>query len=257
MIVYFSKIVQTTNYSKNMIDTKNNLHWQTFKAITPTNQGAVGMSPFNWAERLGLNEVPDNLPQERLTRAQVKAICRDKSQDVLFGYICAMAWGGQGVGITRRHAVTSWNNRNNIKDKLISLRDHNLSTKDAFDLFSGNNAITGLGVSFFTKLLYFFSGNNFYIMDQWTAKSINLINGHPIVIINPNGYLKNNNQGKNYQKFCEIVDLMSMELRCSGEEIEERLFSRGGIRPLPWRSYVKENWVYSRYNPKSLVKNYD
>ncbi len=96
-------------------------------------------------------------------------------------------------------------------------------------------------------------------MDQWTAKSVNLLTGNGIVRMD--GHAPSNlNRGGNYQAFCEEIDFMARELGCSGENLEERLFSLGGRKPLAWRFHVKENWSKYRskvpYNAKIMHEIY-
>jgi hypothetical protein len=102
-----------------------------------------------------------------------------------------------------------------------------------------------LGPAFFTKLLYFFSpGNNFFIMDQWTAKSINLLKGEEVVKLDSDPqsphrhFVARRNCGSDYNKFCEKIDELAIFLGVSGEEIEQRLFA--GVHP--WRGYVINNY---------------
>jgi hypothetical protein len=135
--------------------------------------------------------------------------------------------------------------RERLQDNLRHLREGNLTRARAYDLFSGNGRIAGLGPSFFTKLLYFFSPQpNFYIMDQWTAKSVILLTDQPIVKMS--GDLPSaENSGDDYERFCRQVDTIADELGCTGEIAEERMFSAGGIgrlKPREWRSYVKQCW---------------
>lgn len=62
------------------------------------------------------------------------------------------------------------------------LRTGGLSRCEAYRLFLGTGAIPGIGPAFFTKLIYFFSPTpDFYILDQWTAKSVNLLTGNWVV----------------------------------------------------------------------------
>ncbi len=111
-------------------------HWETFKKIPHQTQGAVGIAPSKWAQSLKISEIPnvEKLSSEKLNRDAVKVICQDKDQHVLFGYVCVMAWGGQGLGVTKRHAINAWNERDKINPYLLKLRDGELSRKEAFNV---------------------------------------------------------------------------------------------------------------------------
>jgi hypothetical protein len=99
-----------------------------------------------------------------------------------------------------------------------------------------------LGPAFVTKLLYFFSPTlDHYIMDQWTAKSVNLLTGKELVRMSGD-YVSAANTEANYLTFCQAVDQIGTLLKCSGDEAEQRIYSMGGKYPWPWRKYVRAQW---------------
>lgn len=210
-----------------------------------------------------LQGVPNvaNLPNFKLDRQAVRNICTDPNTDVLFGYVCAMAWGDQGGGIFGgRNVAYAWDAREQLTEKLKALRQGRLSRKEAFDLFNGQGAIPGLGPAFFTKLLYFFSPTpSFYVMDQWTAKSVILLTGRWVVPMQGDAVLRTAPKGC-YQAFCEEIDLMAGLLSYAGHFAEERLFSEGGKYPWPWRAYVDQQWQNAppagRYAANAMHQTY-
>lgn len=138
-------------------------------------------------------------------------------------------------------AVYAWQHRLRLECDLTRLRE-GATRSAAYNLICGEGAIKGHGPSFFTKLLYFFSPcPTSYIMDQWTAKSINLLTGRLVVRMDGD-FPSGDNTGANYQNFCEEVDAVAALIGCSGQEAEERLFSRGGRPRWRWREYVVRNW---------------
>ena len=151
-----------------------NPHWNVFSAIPHVAAGAVGNAPATWAANYGLVGVPAGaapLPAHPINRATVRAICRNPANPVLFGYVCAMAWGGQGtLPGTGRYVASAWAANAMIAKHLAALHAGQLTRCQAYNLFLGTGAVAGLGPAFFTKLLYFFSPTpNCYIMDQWTS----------------------------------------------------------------------------------------
>lgn len=238
-------------------------HWNTFVDIPHMNQGPVGDPPARWADKWKIANVPDaaDLPNFKLNRQAVRRFCTNPQTDVLFGYVCAMAWGGQGRELSgRRNVSAAWNASATLSQHLTALRIGNLSRKDAFNLFNGITAIPGLGPAFFTKLLYFFSPTpSFYVMDQWTAKSVNLLTGRWVVPMQGDAVLRSAPKGC-YQAFCEEVDLMAGLLGCAGHIAEQRLFSEGGNYPWPWRAYVDQEWTAAmpanRYSATAMAQAY-
>lgn len=217
-----------------------------FLSIPFEEQGPIFLPPSVWVSRLSDDGVEhfQTLPNKVLNRHQVRGYCQDPKNNVLFGYLCAMAWGNQGPGVMVNHAINVWRQREAIAERLIMIRDGNLNRAASYDLFAGANAIAGLGPSYLTKLLYFFSPEkNQYIMDQWTTKSINFLIDDNVVLMSghaPSG----NNTGANYEYFCAKVDELVLiagarEQINTGEQIEQRLFSRGGHNPGAWRIIIR------------------
>jgi len=54
--------------------------------------------------------------------------------------------------------------------------------------------------------------------------------------------VSNQNKPGNYQTYCEDVDAMAEVLGCNGEQVEERLMSKGGRHPWPWRAHMRVHW---------------
>ena len=228
-------------------------HYNRFAAIPFQPQMALGTAPSEWFADLGLQDVPaaEGLPQQPLSRAGVREICRDPNRHVLFGYVCAMCWGWQEKGPRGAKGVTEpWAKRDKIEIHLKALRAGNLNRCEAYNLFRGEGEVKGLGPSYFTKLLFFFSpADDFWIMDQWTGKSINLLTGKNVVRFSgssPSGQ----NKGGNYQAYCEEIDALATLLNTNGNEIEQRLMSKGKPNPWPWRSHVVANCGYNKAQMK-------
>lgn len=216
-------------------------HYDEFVATRFVEQAAVGEKPRKWVARLGLQNVLDaaTLPNTQLNRTDVRLICRDPNQSVLFGYVCAMAWGKQSRG----NVKDAWEEHAKVADLLLQLRAGGLSRRQAYDLFCGAGEVKGLGPSYFTKLLYFFSpALDFYIMDQWTAKSINLLTGAHVVRVYDSSPTRDN-KGGNYQAFCEEIDHLAELLGQTGEQIEQCLFAGDGAQT-SWRAYVEAHYPY-------------
>jgi hypothetical protein len=222
-------------------------------------QGPVGVAPYEWAHtylkghtsQQPLKALLSNLPKQKLNRNEVYQICASEI-DVLFGYLCVMAWGNQGKP-GPRHPSEAWESSYAIS-KLLSEIRRGLPRAVAYNCFTtkGGSKFKGLGPSFFTKLIAFFSKDkNAYIMDQWTARSINLLMGSEIVQLTSGRYVSQTNTGMNYEAFCVAVEKLTEICNLknpygpvqSAEEIEARLFSEGGKgdKAQPWRVYVRDH----------------
>lgn len=220
-------------------------HWKTFLNDPFVPQGEFGSKPAVWAAQHEIAAQGHPLPAHRLTRQQVRAVCQDPSLPVLHGYICAMAWGLQGAAGRGKHVRNAWAGRDEIARRLTLLRAGGFSRRRAYDLFA-EDPIPGLGPSYFTKLIYFFrpDADVGYIMDQWTGKSVNLLTGHHVVRMYGAAPAAANTS-ENYEGFCRVVDWLATHTGCTGDELEQRLFSQNGQfrRPRgPWRAYVVKSW---------------
>lgn len=242
-------------------------YWNAFVNAGYQQQQAVGDPPQQWAQ--GLQNVPAGLPNMQQTRQQVRQICIDPNSPELIGYIHVMAWGGQGDRFG--HKTLAWQNMDQIIPKLQALREGGLNHCQTYNLFAGENKVAGLGPSFFTKLIYFFTPEpqpgqiGFYIMDQWTAKSVDLLTQQWVVRLQRSEKTSpgHNNKCGNYEAFCREVEHIAAALEIggvhTGDQVEQRLMSEGGHHAQLWRQHVRDNWPLhapaGRYN-RTAIANY-
>jgi hypothetical protein len=100
-----------------------------------------------------------------------------------------------------------------------------------------------MGPAYFTKLICFVNPNlKGYIMDQWTAKSINLIFDNKIVALNNSGHVTDRNNAAIYEDFCLKIEYLADLLNLKPIDLEENLFSNGGVNKGKWRQFVVDNW---------------
>jgi hypothetical protein len=222
-------------------------------------QGAVGIAPSDWARRMSIQH-SFSLPKKPMTRQEVRSICQDSNQDILQAYLIAMAWGGQGLGPGgKRHAQAAWRNQPQLSSKIEAIRKGDLSRAQSYDLFIGDAKVDGLGPAYFTKLLYFFRpSNDCYIMDQWTTKPIILLTGMNL-IRHTNQGPSQSNTGLNYELFCRIIEDLAEKMGVnSGDEMEQRLFSNGGVGRSPrgeFRQFIIAEWEMRPTIPRYNVNN--
>lgn len=206
---------------------------------------ASAKAPQVWVLSVGLEGVDfaATLPAAAQTREEVRRLCRNEEFPLLYRYICAMAWGSQGGGARSRNARWAWAERERLELLLAAIVAGNIDRAQAYALFCGSGAIKGLGPAYFTKLLYFFwPDERCYIMDQWTARSVNYLTGEKMVRMSGN-YVASNNDGKRYERYCQAVESLAdstgPEKRLSGAETEMRLFCRGGKPAGRWRTIIR------------------
>ncbi|MEI6713480.1 MAG: hypothetical protein WCO60_06995 [Verrucomicrobiota bacterium] len=219
--------------------------WSCFPV--PPNQPAVGGAPQVYLAKLHdigelTHDWPSNHPTGQVSRSQLRAICRDPNVDVLIGYAAVMAWGNRGVDSRNYRLSLSAECRQPLVQILQYLRASTGSRMADFaEMQQAAESIKGLGISFYTKLLFFFrEKSDAYILDQFTAKSARLLFDDCQVVLNSSDYPDADNKPSSYEWFCSAVeDLGASRItgqRWSGEVTEQAMFDvRGGA----WRNYLR------------------
>ena len=109
-----------------------------------------------------------------LSRAEVKA-----ETDIKTKIMKVLMWGYQmpSGGLHRQYFVSIVNNLNVLESVFAEIQNKNLNAAEINDVFDRFRAVKGLGISTYTKLLYFFNvsfeGKKCLILDKWVLKSLN------------------------------------------------------------------------------------
>jgi hypothetical protein len=235
-----------------------NLFWASFP--TPPAQGAVGDSPQDYLAKLNTLcsltlAWPVAHPTGQLTRLQLRKLCRDSKVDVLIAYAAVMAWGGRGVDSRNYRLSLSKASRSALILILTQLRTSKASRQDDFEAMKqAAQNITGLGISFYTKLLFFLRKKaDAYILDQFTAKSAKLLFGPCRVVLTTSGYPDPDTSPAAYAWFCAAAEALgSSRIQppiWTGEVTEQAMFDvRGGT----WRKYLRS--IYGKAGAKKTMQ---
>jgi hypothetical protein len=154
--------------------------------------------------------------------------------------IAILSWGAMRYD----HGKRLFENESFI-DVISKMKAGNLNRKEAYNAFfelKAKGEINGMGPAYYTKLICFTNRNlGGYIMDQWTAKSINLLTGSNLIKLTSVGMVSDQNSAEVYETFCNHIELLSDQTRLSPLDTEEALFSYGGRRKGSWRKFVIAN----------------
>jgi len=218
---------------------------------TPPEQLTIGDNPQDYLARLNelcnLNlEWPSNHPLGKLDRIQLRALCHDLHVHVLIVYAAVMAWGGRGLMSRNYRLSLQHESLNTLVSTLSTLRNGNNSRKEAFQIIKlAAEEIKGLGISFYTKLLFFLRRDyDAYILDQFTAKSAQLLFHPPPVRLTSQYYPLPDTTPDEYEDFCCKIEELSSDIQqlnanWTSEKVEQAMFDiRGGI----WRKYLKTHF---------------
>lgn len=217
--------------------TLNVEHWATFQKHMDHPVIWPGKCPRGLGASVQADDaLLSGLPDVALTREDVKAFCCNERNSDEACFLVIMAWGGMRVSNARR----AWHARDRWLGLIRAIRQGALSGRsDAFHALLLAD-VPGMRIAYFTKLMYFLcSGPACYILDQWTARSTNLLclPGAPLVQLQQN-YVKNDNPASVYLGFCDLVDRLADATGRTGEQIEQSMFAGG--RGHPWRAVVRK-----------------
>jgi hypothetical protein len=220
---------------------------QAFEILkTSINQfnGWNGINAKKWGDYFYQKNLDQSLDC-KLTRTQLfnNDFSKDLSREELA--IAILSWGG----MNREHGKSLFQNKEwlNLIDKM---RRNEITTRDeAYELFKNlrkNKKLKGMGPAYFTKLICFVNPNlKGYIMDQWTSKSINLLFDSKIVLLTNSGHVGDKNSAAVYDDFCLKIEYLAGLLKLKPIDLEENLFSNGGVNKGKWRQFVLNNWNHS------------
>jgi len=212
--------------------------------------GSNVLSWSNWvleklASQSSLN--PILLPNRTVSRSELYAMSENSAVDDLSLVLCILSWGG----MHRRHAVSALATWSEWQHIIAQLRGGSLSRSAAYHSFANirrNRFLKGMGPAYFTKLIYFCDPkHDGYIMDQWTARSSNLLGISPAIkMYTAKGSkfmgVSDENTPETYETFCRFVEYLgdSYFPDFHYSSIEEAMFSQGKGRGA-WRSHVIAN----------------
>ena len=113
---------------------------------------------------------------ENIDRCGVRKFVDNKDANALTKVLFVLAWGAMTLP-NARYALTSY--QNYWKEIVGDMLEVNLCRDEAYEKFHSlvkSRNLTNMGPAYFTKLIYFLEPkHNGYIMDQWTARSMNLL----------------------------------------------------------------------------------
>lgn len=246
----------------------NEVHLKVFKSTIPTHKLGTwaGKNIRRYGEYLkskGVSCDVDSLPDKTMSRDNVFEFISNEKNTTFNCCIVILAWGG----IKYHHAVMAMNDWKNWESIAEKIRFFNISRSQSYELFDdlrSQKKLNGIGPAYFTKLIFFLSKKDSvdvddrcrgYIMDQWTARSLNLLlDSHCIALsstLNKNGKyqrtVKDSNNASIYEFFCKKIEELSSLIgyKESPEKAEEYLFSIGKGKG-EWRNYIvtSDNVIY-------------
>lgn len=185
---------------------------------------------------LGDRGVPAGLSTLLLNREALQTL--PKTTPLRDRFWLILAWGR----INRLHAATVFRNEDIWLPAMQRALDAPTRAEAYAAFQTAALATRGMGPAYFTKILFFARPDlSAYIMDQWTARSVNLLLDAPAIrMVNRVAVCKSNGP-EVYEHFCGVVEDLAASFGKSGAHIESCLFSTGGRgkAAAPWRQHVR------------------
>lgn len=225
-------------------------HLTVLRSITHLPQREVGGNLKNYTKSIigdSFGTQDNLLPGHSVSRQELFKLVADTRLPTFTCCAAILGWGG----MRRDHARRAFNFASEWMPIADRIRRGELSRMSAYKHFilkRQTGSLEGMGPAFFTKLIYFFTKNSEsrgYIMDQWTARSANLLLGKELIDISRTKslcWVTDKNTEFVYDEFCDFIQLLAEELGVETDTAEEMIFSvgakgRAGMRG-PWRNYV-------------------
>ncbi len=239
------------------METKNNIFLQLFIKSLGDFKKWTGINALNWAKYVD-RSINNEVLNKKLTRGDLLSTNFVNGLDDRELSFAILSWGG----MNREHGSTLFTQTGWL-DLVGDIRCGKIGSREEayrkFYILKKQNKLPGMGPAYYTKLVCFLNPNiNGYVMDQWTAKSVNLLCNKEIVKLTSTGFVDPlKNDEKVYRTFCEVIDQLSNDLKMKGLDVEESMFSSGGKMKGQWRQVVVENWNLKNSEKLRLELNDD
>ena len=163
---------------------------------------------------------------------------------------------GYTAGMRGNHFLNILKNIDTIENVLRTLRDKtNPTTTDFNDLTLTFKNVAGLGLSTYTKLLYFFkisfNGNPCLILDQ---RLIDVFSSKAYSNFQQLSNIRYDNAEKKYLDFLQLASQIASNIETEGENIELFLFTFGNNLKTTKMTETRISNMWNGYCPESLLK---
>lgn len=232
----------------------NRRHLSSLQSLGHEPQTAVGAKLRRYAEGLLVDIEASQilrLSEQEVTRDYIFQITSDATVSAKTLCVAIFAWGGMRRDHAR-HCLEASDLWMPIVDGMRLNRLTRTAAYAGFHELRQKGILPGMGPAFFTKLVYFFLRNHErsrgYILDQWTARSANLLLSKNLIhlIRTKNGcWVSDKNSPQDYEIFCQFIEALGRELGVDSDTAEEMIFSSGNTGRKQtrgaWRAYVIEH----------------
>lgn len=241
-----SPIITSKKAVKQLHVSNNTNHLEFFLSIEENTKWIGGANSYDWSKyvlKSNKSKLLNTNLDHKFYRDELLSYCSNKENSDLDCLLAILSWGG----MHREHGRKLFENSTTVLDITNKLRNNCFSNrKEAYAYIRNQRSkklLPGLGIGYYTKLICFLAPNlNGYIMDQWLAKSINLITGSNKIKMNSKSWVTDVNDEATYDSFCQEIEKIAILLGVSGFKAEEKLFSIGGKTKGQWREYLINNY---------------
>ena len=172
----------------------------------------------------------EDLSPSKFNHYAVREICKDHQYDIEDCILIILTWGQIRPSPTT--LLLAWKSLNSPKIKrfLENIRSGKENDRKQiyrrFADYRYSGDLKGIDTAYFTKLIYFLLNQDEkgYILDQFTARSCNILLRRNIIHINENGTVTSKqNDAEVYEKYCQFIEDLAIYL---DDHFRERLEER-------------------------------
>ena len=222
----------------------------------------LSTSPKDWFSSFNTRWTISNLSDVPLNRIQLLELIHpyrnigklDKS--ILRKLIVSvLAWGGLGRSPSNgKLAIDTIEAYEDVCSELL-IGMPSIKAYEKFYNLKKSKKMQGIRPAYYTKLIFFFGDQSGLIMDQWTARSTNLLLNNRVIKLESK-LVSDDNSVEVYKKYLEFISELKNELKIKTlAQTEEIIFSCPHKNPSvkkrlgeyfhkicsAWRKYVAEN----------------
>ena len=224
----------------------------------------MGRNTKNWFAQADADFNLPNLPDRTFSRRELTSeidVYKARSgslsdTEIRKLIVMIFAWGGmftwKNIGKLAMDTIEGYEGicRNLLEDKQLSPV---AAYEQFFEAWKARDMM-GVGPDYYTKLIYLLGHQEAAIMDQWTAKAVNLLSDKKLIKLDSGVTVAQGNDKEVYEKYLDFLRQIQAETNmCSLSNTEELIYSCSYKKKdknvskeyhkifSAWRKYVDDN----------------
>ena len=224
----------------------------------------MGRNPKDWFAAIKTNFNLPNLPDLNFNRYELmreidsyKARRNNLSDsEVRQLIVMVLAWGQ--MRLSPKVALNAMSTIAGYEDICRDLlQDKELSPMVAYERFfeARKNGMKGIGPAYYTKLIYFLCHQEAAIMDQWTAKAVNVLSGEKLIKLDNKKTVAQRNGEEVYKKYLDFLGKIKIEFNMDNLSETEVLIYSCSYKRKNRNMTKKDHKIFSAWRQYVIAKS--